>query len=156
MGALMLLLLLLCHLQYPRYGDIYGAWAPQGRQGRMEHIELSFERPCRVSRIFIFETFNPGVGQFFLNSDDFCIWFEYAWLIPGAVVKIATRDPKTQEWVSVWEGSMTQRYLPACARIFDPKLSAPTFATNAIRIDMNTNDSASWRFVETFNSQSVC
>jgi hypothetical protein len=68
-------MLLLCHLQYPRYGDIYGAWAPRERQGQMEHIELSFERPCRVSRIFIFETFNPGQSKF--RSKCVCKWSFY-------------------------------------------------------------------------------
>jgi hypothetical protein len=45
---------------FPAGGDQVNAWASRGADDRVEHLEVGFATPRRLSAVEIFETFNPG------------------------------------------------------------------------------------------------
>jgi len=114
----------------------------------MEFLEVEFAEPVVVTGIDIYETYNPG-----------------------AVFKISLRPPSSATtvpiasngnnnsadadgWVPVFNGFPHQKTLPAVSRIFSPTLntssasSGAVFYTNAVRIDMDTHNSASWSEID--------
>jgi serine/threonine protein kinase len=45
---------------WPEHADVIGAWAPKHKNAGEEFIELGFSNAAPVSKILIFESFNPG------------------------------------------------------------------------------------------------
>eukprot|EP00300_Choanocystis_sp_HF-7_P034355 c4704_g1_i1.p1 GENE.c4704_g1_i1~~c4704_g1_i1.p1 ORF type:complete len:427 (-),score=91.12 c4704_g1_i1:82-1362(-) len=109
---------------FPRYGDIYGAWAPHASRGADEFLEVEFERSIKIKQISIFETYNPG-----------------------AVVRVSFKSP-SGSWRIVYEGVQTQTLQRPVSRIFSPPLDPVNFETRQIRLDLNTRDSRSWSEID--------
>eukprot|EP00301_Raphidiophrys_heterophryoidea_P002420 c11126_g1_i2.p1 GENE.c11126_g1_i2~~c11126_g1_i2.p1 ORF type:complete len:440 (-),score=100.89 c11126_g1_i2:398-1717(-) len=110
---------------YPRYGDIYGAWAPRASKGAKEFLEVEFDCAIRIKTIHIFETFNPG-----------------------AIVLISAMPEGSSHWVPIFEDQPRQLLLPAESRIFCPQLTNKNIVSKKLRIDMDTNLSRSWSEID--------
>ena len=63
---------------YPNYGDFLTCWSPK-LTGKIEFIEVLFDKPMIIEKISIYETYNPG-----------------------ALVKISCRS-NTGEWEELWK-----------------------------------------------------
>ncbi|KAI8805664.1 hypothetical protein BJ742DRAFT_819587 [Cladochytrium replicatum] len=45
---------------YPHYGDDSRSWAPRVSNSSSEHLVVTLEKPMKISKIEVFETYNPG------------------------------------------------------------------------------------------------
>lgn len=90
---------------YPIYGDDSRAWTPKS-QNQQEYLELFFKVPVFLTKIEIYETFNPG-----------------------AVVKISVKNSsqKNKSWVTVYQGSQQTAHN---SRIFTPTLDLKVYMEN--------------------------
>lgn len=94
-------------------GDISTAWAPLSSDGSREFLELSFDNPAPINRIFIYET-----------------------LAPGAVDTVYIFNPNTQAFEKVYEGTASGGV--PCPRVFTIDFPLTSFAVDKIRIAINS------------------
>lgn len=102
--------------------DNPNAWTSATSDDGEETLDLTFAQAVVPSGIDIYESFNPG-----------------------AIVQIAALDPNSNEWVVMWEGegATNQDF-----RTFSPELDAPDFATDQIRIVLDTSLVSGWNEID--------
>lgn len=83
-------------------------------------MEFQFDTFCKVTKVSIYETYNPGFTH-----------------------QISLYDYDQKTWIPVWSGNV-QTNLPAAARIFSPTLTNTTVCSNRIRLDINTATAPSY------------
>ena len=99
---------------YPRYGDLPGAWAPRvAEQQAEEWLEIQFLEAWQIGAIEVYETY-----------------------LPGSVVAVKLKDPRSNEWRVAWQGPSQRGDLPPVARIFSPPLTPLGFATRHVRLEL--------------------
>ncbi|MFN8441452.1 MAG: hypothetical protein U0175_11805 [Caldilineaceae bacterium] len=106
----------------PIAGDYPTAWASKEADGGDETLELSYEMPVSPLGIRIYET----------NA-------------PGAVIKVEAFDAESEEWAVLWEGSDPT---DAPLRIFSPELEQIDFATNRIRLTLDSANVSGWNEID--------
>lgn len=102
--------------------DDANAWAAASIDAGIETLELTFETPVIPTAIDIYENYNPG-----------------------AVIEVAALDPNSNQWVVLWEG---EDLTGLEFRIFSPELTVPSFATNEIRITLDTSLVDGWNEID--------
>lgn len=106
----------------PEASDNSNAWAPMGTDDGVETLDLTYATAVVPTAIAIYESFNPG-----------------------AVISVAALDPNSNEWITLWEGeSPTNETL----RVFSPELTPPDFATDQIRITLDTSLVEGWNEID--------
>lgn len=105
----------------PVDGDHGTAWASKGPDMGVVTLELTYDRAVRVDGVRIHET-----------------------LAPGAVAKVEALGPD-RTWVVVWEGTSTVRPSPS---FFEPTVTPTAFATDRIRLTLDTNRVAGWNEID--------
>ena len=110
---------------YPDYGDYINAWASLTDDDQREFLELGFDTVQTVTKIQIFETYNPG-----------------------AVDSVFLRDAGTKKWNLVY-AKPAVKGLPEKSRIFEIFLiEETTFFTDAIRIAINSPAIPNWNEID--------
>lgn len=94
-------------------GDISTSWASANPDGRREFLELSFDNPAPINRIFIHET-----------------------LSPGAVDTVYVLNPNTQVYEKVYEATAAGG--KPCPRAFAINFALTSFPVSQIRIAINS------------------
>ncbi len=109
---------------YPYYGDIITAWASEIEDNQREFLELGYTMdPGPVRSIAIFET-----------------------LAPGAVDTVYVRNPTSNLWEVIYQGSAA----PAgdTSRIFIVNFPVTSFNVSAIRIALNSPVVTDWNEID--------
>ncbi|MGB3944707.1 MAG: hypothetical protein WBK88_07945, partial [Methanothrix sp.] len=105
---------------YPDHGDIETAWAPLDEDAGIEWLDLEYEVPILITRVEIYETYNPG-----------------------AVIGLEIYDREGGRHLA-WEGSME----PArTARISTIDID-PGFPSDRIRIILDTRRVPGWNEID--------
>ncbi len=104
----------------PLPGDFGTAWASLEADAGEETLELTYEVAVVPSAVNIYETYNPG-----------------------AVVLVEAYDG--EDWVTLWEGSETTDEI---ARVFSPELEEVDFATNQIRLTLDSESVIGWNEID--------
>jgi hypothetical protein len=107
----------------PAGGDFDTAWAPADAEGGEQTLQLTYEHAVVPHAVNIYENFNPG-----------------------AVAAVEAYDAENDEWVALWEGEAEAVEEPL--RIFSPDLSPPNFATDTIRIVLDTDAVEGWNEID--------
>lgn len=97
----------------PDGGDYVTAWASAGADDGVETLELLYEHKVVPSAVEIYESYYPG-----------------------AVVQIEAYDEESGDWIILWEGEGVVTDAPT---IFSPELEAVDFATDSIRLTLDTS-----------------
>ncbi|MCC6455250.1 MAG: PPC domain-containing protein [Caldilineaceae bacterium] len=97
----------------PTAGDYATAWAPAQSDGGIETLELTYEVPVKPSALAIVESYNPG-----------------------AITLIEAYNATDDEWVAIYEGEAAAT--EELYRVFIPDLTPVDFATNQIRLTLDT------------------
>lgn len=98
---------------YPEYGDIEGAWAQyEPYYDKREYLEFYFEDAIPIDSIYIYETYNCG-----------------------AVDTVYVRNPKTNQWEKVYQGTVE---LIEYARIFRIGFPTTDFPVSDVRIAIDS------------------
>jgi hypothetical protein len=106
---------------YPGYDDIEEAWTTEDTQLGRQYLVLGFDTIQTVSKIEIYETYNPG-----------------------AIDTVYLRNASTQAWDKVYTGSATPTGVDE-ARIFTVTLSKPTtYFVDAIRLAIDSDMVDDW------------
>ena len=105
----------------PIDGDHGTAWASKGPDMGPVTLELTYDRAVRVDAVRIHET-----------------------LAPGAVAKVEAFGPD-RTWVTLWEGTSAVRPSPS---FFEPPVAATSFATDRLRLTLDTNRVAGWNEID--------
>ncbi|WP_127130186.1 T9SS type A sorting domain-containing protein [Pseudoflavitalea rhizosphaerae] len=103
--------------------DAGTAWCPSTSAGSREWLELEYDNPAPVNRIFVHET-----------------------LAPGAVDTVYVMNPNTQQWEKVYE--VTAANLPACSRILTVVIPITSFPVSKVRIALNTTLVNGWNEID--------
>ena len=98
---------------YPGYGDNSYAWASSTSDGQREFLELHFEEAAPASKVAIYET-----------------------LYPGAVDTVYVRNPNTNAWEIVWQG--TAEVADYTARIFEVYFPLTSYSVSDVRLAINS------------------
>jgi hypothetical protein len=103
--------------------DAPTAWASQSADAGEEYLELLYEFPVIPFEINIYENYNPG-----------------------AIVAVEVFDLENEEWVVVWEGEAG----PADeeSRVFSPELEPVDFATDGVRLILDTSAVPGWNEID--------
>lgn len=109
-------------------GDIQTAWASATTDAQREFLVLGFTTPQTVSKVVIYETYNPG-----------------------AVDTVYLRNSITQVWNTVWSG-VAAPALP-CPRAFEISISPTSYTVDAIRIAINSPAVSSWNEIDAVEIQ---
>lgn len=104
-------------------GDFPTAWAAQEPDAGIETLELIFEVPVKPSGIAIYESYNPG-----------------------AVTTIEAYDSENGEWVVIYEGEAAAT--EESYRVFIPDISPVSFATDQIRLTLDTAAVDGWNEID--------
>ena len=105
---------------YPDHGDIETAWATLKEDDGIQWLDLDYEVPVWISRVEIYETYNPG-----------------------AITRIEIYDLDGERHL-VWEGSME---LARTARISTIDIDAD-FPSDRIRIILDTRRVSGWNEID--------
>lgn len=98
------------------------AWASSNADGSTETLELSYTYKVVPSAVHIYESYNPG-----------------------AITLIEAYDEENDEWAVLWEGAEpTDEPL----RIFSPELEPSDFATNLIRLTIESDLVPGWNEID--------
>lgn len=110
-----------------RDGDQPTAWAPKDADGTTEWIELIYKQTVVPSAVNVRETFNPG----FVKKIE-----AYSY---GNVTVMGGRLPEDAggKWALLWAGRDETTESPST---FSPPLNKVAFATNRIRITIDTSE----------------
>jgi hypothetical protein len=104
-----------------QYGDFVTAWAPAARDDGPAWLELTYETPVVPTEVVIWETSGNGF-----------------------VTRVQAWDAATSAWVTLWEGEDGS---PEFVVGFSPDLTPQAFATDRLRIDIDT-DTPGWNEVD--------
>lgn len=104
-----------------QYGDFVTAWAPAARDDGPAWLELTYETPVVPTEVVIWESSGNGF-----------------------VTRVQAWDAATGAWVTLWEGEDGS---PEFVVGFSPDLTPQTFATDRLRIDIDT-DTPGWNEVD--------
>lgn len=98
--------------------DAGTAWASASADGEdLETLELTYEHPVKPSYVNIYESYNPG-----------------------AVISIEAYNEEEEEWAILWEGEdESVGEAGAAPVIFSPALETIDFATNKLRITLDSS-----------------
>ena len=107
----------------PAAGDYDTAWASAETDAGEETLELTYEYSVVPAAVHIYESYNPG-----------------------AVVAVEAYDADADEWVALWEGEAAATEEPI--RVFSPEMTAPEFATNVIRLVLDTAAVEGWNEID--------
>ena len=107
----------------PSYADVGTAWTSTDPDGGEETIELTFDHPVVPTAIDIYESYNPG-----------------------SVVMVEALDPGSDEWTVLWEGDAQTG--EAVLTVFSPELTPPDFATDVIRLTLDTATVPGWNEID--------
>ncbi len=107
----------------PTAGDYNTAWASQEQDAGVETLELTFEVPVKPAGIAIVESYNPG-----------------------AISTIEAYNADGDEWVVIYEG--TAEPSEETYRIFTPELTPVDFATNQIRLTLDSATVPGWNEID--------
>lgn len=107
----------------PNYGDQSTAWAAATSDGGEETLELTFEHAIVPKGINVYETSGPG-----------------------AIVRVEALDPDSDEWTVLWEGEAQTG--DTVVTVFSPELTAPDFATDVIRLTLDTAAVPGWNEID--------
>ncbi|KAJ3180479.1 hypothetical protein HDU87_001988 [Geranomyces variabilis] len=135
------------------YGDSPSAWCPRSTSGdcvsvaslnpfgwacrdtngnpEMEYVDVGYEVPRHIVGVISYENYNPGSTEI-----------------------ISARDPKTQDWIPIWQGTamtnlyqfgayVAQKYL-----LFSPTVCGTPFKTDAIRIQRANWKVGGWKEID--------
>jgi len=105
---------------YPDHGDIETAWAPLDEDAGIEWLDLKYQVPVWISRVEIYETYNPG-----------------------AITGIEIYDQKGGRHLA-WEGTMESA---RTARISPIEMDAD-FPSDRIRITLDTRRVSGWNEID--------
>ena len=98
------------------------AWTAAEPDAGEETLDMTFAQPVVPSGIAIHESY-----------------------MPGAVVAVAALDLNSNEWVTLWEG---KELTSEESRVFSPELTSPDFATDQIRLILDTSIVDSWNEID--------
>jgi hypothetical protein len=104
-----------------QYGDFVTAWAPSGQDIGAAWLELTYETPVIPAEVVIWETSGNGF-----------------------VTRVQAWDEASGAWVTLWEGEDGS---PEFVVGFSPDLTPVTFATQRLRMDIDT-DMPGWNEVD--------
>ena len=104
------------------YSDDPDAWAPGASDGTTEWLELTYAQAVIPSAVIIVESFGSG-----------------------AVTLVETFDPTSGAWVELWSGDDPS---PDALTAFSPPIAAVTFATDRLRISLDTGLVAGWNEID--------
>jgi hypothetical protein len=107
----------------PSAGDYNTAWASKEADAGEETLTLTYEYPVMPAALNIYETYNPG-----------------------AVIKIEAYQAAGNEWVVLWEGEAAPSDTPI--RIFSPEFEPADFATNQIRLTLDSAAVSGWNEID--------
>lgn len=106
----------------PAASDNPLAWASEDADGSTETLELGYTYKVMPSAVHIYESFNPG-----------------------AITLIEAYDEENDEWAVLWEGNEpTDEPL----RVFSPELEPLEFATNLIRLTLESDLVPGWNEID--------
>lgn len=105
----------------PVAGDIGSAWASARADMGEVTLDLTYDRAVRVDAVRIHETHRPG-----------------------AIAKLQAKRPDGS-WDTIWEGRSTAFDSP---NWFAPAVAATSYATNAIRIVVDTDRVEDWNEID--------
>lgn len=94
-------------------GDISTAWASRTSDDNREFLELNFDDPAPINRIFIHETYHPG-----------------------AIDTVYVFNPNTQAYEKVYEATAAAG--TPCPRVFTITFPVTAFPVSRIRIAVNS------------------
>jgi hypothetical protein len=97
----------------PTAGDTPTAWASASADDGEQTLDLTYEVPVKPSAVLVYESYNPG-----------------------AITKIEAYDKENDNWVSIYEGEAGP--IEDTYRVFSPELTPTDFATNEIRLTLDT------------------
>ena len=103
------------------YGDYADAWAPAMGDGGPAWLELTYDTAVVPSEVVVWETYGNGF-----------------------VTRIQAWDDASQAWVTLWKGTDDS---PPEVFGFSPPLTPVDFATDRLRIDIDT-DVPEWQEVD--------
>ena len=107
----------------PLSRDAETAWAPEATEAGEQTLELTYEHAVVPYAVRIYETYNPG-----------------------AVISVEAYDAENDAWVTLWEGGPTALEEPM--QVFSPELDEVDFATDAIRIVLDTDAVDGWNEID--------
>ncbi len=107
----------------PAAGDFDTAWASEAAEAGEQTLDLTYENSVVPSAINIHETYNPG-----------------------SIIAVEAYDSDAEEWVALWEGEAAAT--EETIRVFSPELAVPGFATNAIRLVLDTDAVEGWNEID--------
>lgn len=107
----------------PEAGDYDTAWAPEEQDAGEETLELTYAISIVPHAVDIYESYNPG-----------------------AVTAVQAYNAETDEWVSLWEGEAGP--VEELIRVFSPEITVPDFATNSIRLVLDTEAVEGWNEID--------
>lgn len=105
---------------YPEHGDIETAWAPLEENAGIEWLDLEYEVPVLITRVEIYETYNPG-----------------------AIIGLEIYDRDGGRHLA-WEGSME----PTRTARISPIDIDPYFPSDRIRIILDTRRTPGWNEID--------
>lgn len=106
----------------PLPSDNVLAWATAGADDGEETLDLTFAQAVVPSGIAIYESY-----------------------MPGAIIGISALDLNSNQWVPLWEG---EEPTDEAERVFSPELTPPNFATDQIRIVLDTSLVPGWNEID--------
>ncbi len=106
----------------PLPGDFPTAWAPENPDDGLQTLELRYAHLVVPTAIRIYETYNPG-----------------------AVVAVEAYNGEADEWVVLWSGQDPSQEAPA---VFSPPLNPADFATDRLRLTLDTAAVPGWNEVD--------
>lgn len=104
-------------------GDYPTAWASKGADDGVETLELTYDVPVHPAGLAIYESYNPGT-----------------------ITTIEALDSESGDWVVIYEGEAA--VTEEAYRIFIPEIAPVDFATNQIRLTLDTAAVPGWNEID--------
>ena len=108
---------------YSSYGDIPSAWASATSDGQREFLVLAYSDPAPINFVNVYETWNPG-----------------------AIDRIAVKNPGTGLFETVWTG--TAAAAAPVSRVFTATFPQTSFDVTEVRIEFNSPVVPNWNEVD--------
>ena len=108
---------------HPSYGDIPTAWASQAPDNQREFLVLAYDDPAPINFVNVYETFHPG-----------------------AVDRIAVKNPGTGLFETVWAG--TAIAAPEVSRVFTATFPMTPFLVSEVRLEFDSPAVLDWNEID--------